>query len=267
MRIFSRVFFVFIAVSLMSFAACNDGGTGDSDSPVQAEAPTYDASGDWIINMTYTESYGMNDCELLPDISSSVITQSGATFTLDDQQGTIDGVNYSLEYTYSPSTGITGTITAFFTMSSEDAFKGTVKIYITNGTQSAERILNMEAKRAGNYTYNATGSWRITASMAGVNLCGKLVNRTFDINFDQRGFLFEITGDLDGDAVSENLFGSAIDSAYEGILDTENDSSKGIISKFTLTSENTISGTLEVYDCSSGNCKTTYNITGTRILD
>jgi hypothetical protein len=268
MRIFSRVLFIFIAVFLMSFAACNDGGTGDSDT-AQAEAPTYDASGNWIISMSYAQDYGMNDCELLPNISYDTITQSGSTFSLDGKEGgSIDGPNYFLQYSYTPSdSNITYTITSNFTMSSEDAIKGTVKVYATNGSASAERMLNMEAKRADDYTYDATGTWRITAGMKGINYCGKLVSRTFDISFDQRNSLFEITGDLDGDAVTESMYGAVVGSVYEGIFNSADGSSKGIISNFTLTSKNSMSGTLEVYDCGSTDCKTTYNITGTKISD
>lgn len=269
MRIFTRVLFILTALFLMSFAACNDSGTGDSDS-AQAEAPVYDATGKWIITMVYTQDYGMNACELIPDMTYDTITQSGSTFSLDGKAGGyIDGTNYLLQYSYSPSSGVTCTVTFAFAMTSDDTFKGTARVYATNGSQSAERIMNMEARRAGAYTYNAAGTWQITANINGINYCGKQTNRKFNITFEQENYLFNLTGDFDGDGNTEAIPGAVFATEYEGIAEPVDDSNvtKGFISNFKLISQNSLSGTLDVYDCKSSDCVTTYTITGTRISD
>jgi hypothetical protein len=269
MKIFSRILFIFTAAFLMSFAACNDNGSSDSDT-AQAEAPVYDATGKWIINMVYTQDYGMNACELIPDMSHDTITQSGSTFSLDGKAGGyIDGTNYLLQYSYSPSSGVTCTITFAFAMTSEDAFKGTATVYATNGSQSVERTMNMEARRAGAYTYNAAGTWQITANINGINYCGKQTTRKFNITFEQETYLFYLTGDFDGDGNTEAIPGAMFGTECKGIAEPVDDSNvtKGFIMEFKLSSENSLSGTLEVYDCKSGDCVTTYTITGTRLSD
>lgn len=269
MKIFPRVLFVFIAVCLMSFAACNNSGTSDSDT-AEAEAPVYDATGKWILNMVYTQDYGMNACELIPDMTYDTITQSGSTFSLDGKAGgSIDGPDYALQYSYSPESGVTCTVTFLFTMSSDDTFKGTARVYATNGSQSAERIMNVEARRVGDYTYNAAGIWQITANINGINYCGKQATRKFNITLEQEKYLFNLTGDFDGDGNTEAIPGAMFGTECEGIAEPVDDSyvTKGFISKFKLSSKNSLSGTLEVYDCKSGDCLTTYTITGTRISD
>jgi hypothetical protein len=210
----------------------------------------------------------MNICELVPEMSASEISQSGNAFTLDGQSGTVDGIKYLINYDYTPRDGFTGTVTFNFSMINEDEFSGRMKVYVTNGTQSAQREMLLEARRVVvEPKYNSAGKWRLNATMEGANFCGKLTKRTFDVTIEQSGFVFKITGDFDADYSNEIVPGAIFDTIYEGVSDPVDDNNvkKAFTCDFEMKSKDSLSGTIVIYDCKSSGCKTIYNIIGTKI--
>ena len=96
------------------------------------DQPTYDVTGDW----DYSDSNSWDTCDDTPDPEETgtvTLTQSGNTFTLTTDEGTVDGVVYDATYTTSETfpenapDGTPGMLTEniVFTLSSNSAGSGT----------------------------------------------------------------------------------------------------------------------------------------------
>jgi len=168
MKKMNIVFLAILAVCLLSCGG-GGGGGGGGNGTAAPEAAVYDATGVWLLTMTFDHAWPAEyaaevQCdEGMISYYLSRINQDGNKVSMDEFDGSVRGDAYTFVLTETDPSGVTVTMTISFTLTSEKAYSGSLSIEARKGSISAGVIYKLEGGKTDPPTYSATGKWTITA--------------------------------------------------------------------------------------------------------